>query len=54
MPDIKLFYRATVRKTAWYWHKYRQVDQWNQIKDLDINPYIYEHLIFNKEAKIMQ
>ena len=54
IPDIKFYYRATVMKTAWYCHKNIEVDQWNWIKDLDINPHTYEYLIFDKEAKIIQ
>ena len=33
MPDLKLFYRAIVIITAWYWYGKSQVDQWNRIKD---------------------
>ena len=39
-------------KTAWYWHKNRDVEQCNRIEDLDINPHTLQHLIFVKEAKI--
>ena len=54
MPDLKLYYRAIVLKTAWYWYSDRQVDQWNRIEDPEMNPHTYDHLIFDKEAKTIQ
>lgn len=44
MSDFKVYYKATIGKTAWHW----QIDQWNRTENVEMNLHVSSPLIFDK------
>ena len=54
LPDFRLYQKVVAIKIVQYWHKNRNMHQWNKIEISEINPHTYVYLIFDKGGKNIQ
>ena len=54
LPNFKVYFKATVIKTAWYWFQNRDIDQWNRTEASEAAQHIDNHTILDKHDKNKQ
>ena len=54
IPDFRQYYKATVLKTEWHWHRKETYGPMSQNREPRNKPHIYGQLIFDKGGKNIQ
>ena len=53
-PELEVSHKSTVIKRLWYWHKNRQVGQWNRTENPETSPHSYGQSAYNRGDKNTQ
>ena len=54
LSDLKLYFKATVIKTVWHGNKNRKIDQWNRMGSPEMDPHLYDQLLYDEGGKDIQ